>query len=80
MSRTRPSHLSPFLSTWSLPKEASLSKRSGIIILFSGVEGKERGFVVQGGRRRVYKSTIEAFGRLRIVLTTGLKSPVGEKL
>jgi len=44
------------------------------------VEGKERGFVVQGGRRRVYKSTIEAFGRLRIVLTTGLKSPVGEKL
>jgi len=46
----------------------------------AAVEWKEHGFVVQAGRRMVYKSMIEAFGRLRIVLTTGLKSPVQEKL
>jgi hypothetical protein len=46
----------------------------------AAVEWQEHGFVVQAGRRMVYKSMMEAFGRLRIVLTTGLKSPVGEKL
>jgi hypothetical protein len=44
------------------------------------VKWKEHGFVVQAGRRMVYKSMIEALGRLRIVLTRGLKSPVREKL